>query len=115
METSAKLQNDWLMASQSYFTYIDEGKSEEEAYSLMNKNCDKCFQDLKENGPTYLKELSRCDCCARHQTDRPGAVEDQKDYAWNGGSSVYKYDSMECDCTCRHNCRIIVENMNDDK
>ena len=107
METAAKLQNDWLMASQSYFTYTDEGKSEEEAWSLMQKNCDKCTQDLKDNGPTYLKELSRCDCCARHQMNRPGAS--------NGGSYVYKYAGMECDCSCRHYCRIIVENMNDDK
>ena len=28
METALKLQNDWMIASQSYFTYLEEGKSE---------------------------------------------------------------------------------------
>ena len=108
MELAAKLQNDWLVASQSYFTCQEEGKSEEEAEEYMNKQIDNCIKDLVDNGVEYLKELSRCDCCERHQTKRPGCIEDLKDYSSSGDISV----ETRCKCACRHYCRFIVNELN---
>ena len=108
METALKLQNDWEFASQSYFTYLEEGKSEAEAEQLMLKQCYNCDVDLKENGVNYLKDLSQCTCCERHQTNRPSCVEDKKTYVSEGTSN-------NCDCACRHFSRIIVDLMIDEK
>ena len=73
---------------------------------------DKFIRDLKDNGPAYLDKLSKCNCCERHQTDRPSNINELKEYPSNGGSSVDKHMNMYadgiCQCTCRHYCRIIV-------
>jgi hypothetical protein len=100
MELADKLGRAWFRAGQL---------KDKEA---IGPALDKCIKDLKDNGPTYLVELSKCDCCSRHQTDRPSNINELKEYPMNGGSSVDKHRNMFmngiCQCTCRHYCRRIV-------
>jgi hypothetical protein len=96
MELADKLGRDWFRAGQ-----------------LKNKGAaDKCIKNIKDNGPAYLDILSKCNCCERHQTDRPSNINELKEYPSNGGSSVDKHRNMYvdgiCQCMCRHYCRRIV-------
>jgi hypothetical protein len=108
MNTAQKLQNDWMIASQSYFTFLEDGYSDQESTEFMMELCGKCDEDLKENGVNYLKDLSQCTCCERHQMNRPSCIEDKKTYVSNGLSN-------NCDCACRHFSRIIVDLMIENK
>jgi len=100
MELADKLGRDWFRAGQ-----------------LKNKGAigpaaDKFIKNLKDNGPAYLDKLSKCNCCKRHQTDRPSDINELKEYPSNGGSSVDKHVNIRtagiCQCVCRHYCRRIV-------
>ena len=100
MELADKLGRAWFRAGQ-----------------LKNKRdigpaADKFIRDLKDNGTAYPDKLSKCNCCDRHQTDRPSDFNELKEYPSNGGSSVDKRVNMRtggiCQCTCRHYCRRIV-------
>ena len=56
----------------------------------------------------HLEILSKCNCCERHQNNRPSNIEDNLD-------NLPKYDCInfhKCDCDCRHNCRIICRAFN---
>ena len=102
MELANRLGNDWFVAGQLKFQ--KENKS--------IRALDKCIKDLKDNGPAYLVKLSKCNCCERHQTDRPSNINELKEYPSNGGSSVDKHVNIRtagiCQCVCRHYCRRIV-------
>ena len=92
MELADKLGRDWFRAGQ-----------------LKNKGAigpaaDKFIKNLKDNGPAYLDKLSKCNCCKRHQTDRPSNINELKEYPSNGARSVFGI----CQCPCRHYCRRIV-------
>tara|TARA_B100000408_G_C10087498_1_gene136386 strand:- start:154 stop:456 length:303 start_codon:yes stop_codon:yes gene_type:complete len=94
MDVSQKLQDDWKDASQLFDKNKEAGRA----------SLDQCLKDLKDNGPTYLKSLSKCNCCDRHQINRPSSVTDIKKYGWNNSSIL----DMDCYCPCRHLCRLIV-------
>ena len=100
MDLANRLENNWFVAGQL--------KNKKAIRPALNK----CIKDLKDNGPAYLVELSKCDCCERHQTNRPSNINELKKYPSNGGSSVDKHRNMRadgiCQCTCRHYCRRIV-------
>jgi len=105
MELANRLGNDWFVAGQLKFQ--NRNKS--------IRALDKCIKDLKDNGPAYLVELSKCRCCERHQTNRPCNINELKEYPSNGGSSVDKHENMFmngiCRCPCRHYCRTIVRDI----
>ena len=103
MELAGKLERAWFRAGQL---------KDKEA---IRPALDKCIKDLKDNGPAYLVELSKCNCCERHQTDRPSNINELKEYPMNGGSSIRKHRNMFingiCRCPCRHYCRTIVSDI----
>ena len=82
MELAGKLERAWFRAGQL---------KDKEA---IRPALDKCIKDLKDNGPAYLVELSKCDCCKRHQTDRPCNINELKKYEWNDGSGIEKHRNM---------------------
>lgn len=100
MELADKLHRDWFRAGQL---------KDREA---VGPAIDKCIKDIKDNGPAYLDILSKCNCCERHQTDRPSNINELKEYPNKGESSVDKHMNMWadgiCQCICRHYCRRIV-------
>lgn len=64
---------------------------------------DEVWNDCIEDPEYFAKVLSKCDCCTRHQIDRPTSL-----YEWNGpptGSIMSCYNTKECLCTC--SCRHI--------
>ena len=107
MDLANRLKNDWFIAGQ-----LEDNEA-------IRPALDRCMKDLKDNGPTYLVELSKCDCCERHQTNRPCNINELKEYEWNGGSSVDKHRNMFmndiCHCPCRHYCRTIVSDIKGSK
>lgn len=60
------------------------------------------------NDPEHIiNQLSKCNCCSRHQSNRPTTLNDIRYLKF---ITNYNYDNMnqdihECKCTCRHNCR----------
>ena len=104
MELADKLGRAWFRAGQL--------KNKED----IGPAADKFIKDLKDNGPAYLVKLSKCNCCERHQTNRPCNINEHKEYRSNGGSSVDKHENMFmngiCRCPCRHYCRTIVSDIN---
>ena len=103
MDLANRLRYDWFLAGQL--------EDKEAIRPALNK----CIKDLKDNGPAYLVELSKCNCCKRHQTDRPCNINELKKYEWNGGSGIEKHRNMIlmkfCRCPCRHYCRTIVKDI----
>ena len=105
MDLANRLQYDWSLARQL--------EDKEAIRPALNKY----IKDLKDNGPAYLVELSKCDCCKRHQTDRPCNINEFKKYEWNDGpyfGEQHRYMMLKiCSCPCRHYCRIIVKGLKD--
>lgn len=51
----------------------------------------------------YIKILSECKCCERHQRERPTCLYLWKDTHFNGTNLT----AGECSCPCRHYARFI--------
>ena len=90
----------------------------EEAQNQMNKisnlyqsfyNEEHTFDELiemsisKNRARELVKVLSQCQCCERHQINRPSTmVENYTGYLVN----TYG-ENQKCNCSCRHYCRFL--------
>lgn len=54
-----------------------------------------------EEGKSFLEKFSKCQCCKRHQTNRPCKVEEHT-YI-----EPTDYKVTYCECECRHASRIV--------
>lgn len=56
-----------------------------------------------------ITHLSKCNCCARHMTNIPTTLNDPcyLNFINNHDYTEMNQDTHECNCTCRHECRII--------
>jgi hypothetical protein len=71
----------------------------------------------KTNAGLCLQELFNCDCCERHQINKPLNLDD---FQWKNNVPAYRVaDSPEiiipnhgCRCRCRHLARIIQDSFN---
>ena len=73
---------------------------------LHNNQCDSLCNYLKKNNSdeqllSIIKKMNTCNCCNRHQIDKPHSLEEYRDY---------KYPTQDKDYQCKCNCRQIARN-----
>lgn len=90
---------------------VEEIQNQMNKLSIIHDNCYNfhTFSEIinmtltKNRGREYVEILSKCQCCERHQVNRPTTlVENYTDYPQNTyGENCY------CNCKCRHYCRLL--------
>ena len=56
----------------------------------------------KNQAAQYVKNLSHCKCCERHQEKKPKTLTDRFQYPMNPKDENFYDNKNFCSCTCRH-------------
>jgi hypothetical protein len=64
---------------------------------------------IQDDYECILKNLSRCNCCSRHQLLKPSTIycTDYYYYSQQPELSIGRKDTYSCSCSCRHESRKI--------
>ncbi len=80
-----------------YTNLIDKGIHD----SICQEICNVDGDTIQEK----LNTLSNCNCCARHQINKPRTLD-----IWINTPLNYNYRNTHCTCKCRHLARFICRN-----
>lgn len=71
--------------------------------------CDFLQYHIEGDYEYILKNLSRCNCCSRHQILKPSTIYCTEYYYYSQQTDfpIGSYCTHSCSCTCRHVCRFI--------